>query len=52
MDNIQLRCRAHNAYEAEQYFGSLLLREGQQWTRAGASASGMDWHLITVSGFW
>ena len=25
--NIELRCRAHNAYEAEQYFGSFTLRE-------------------------
>ena len=27
VDNLQLRCRAHNGYEARQYFGSLLLRE-------------------------
>jgi hypothetical protein len=26
-DNIQLRCRAHNAYEAEQFFGPLVARE-------------------------
>ena len=25
--NIELRCRAHNAYEAEQAFGSFVLRE-------------------------
>jgi hypothetical protein len=25
--NIELRCRAHNAYEAEQFFGSCTLRE-------------------------
>jgi hypothetical protein len=25
--NIELRCRAHNAYEAEQFFGSFTLRE-------------------------
>jgi hypothetical protein len=25
--NIELRCRAHNAYEAEQYFGTLFVRE-------------------------
>lgn len=29
VENMELRCRAHNAYEAEQYFGSLLLREAQ-----------------------
>jgi 5-methylcytosine-specific restriction endonuclease McrA len=26
-DNIQLRCRAHNSYEAELFFGPLLARE-------------------------
>jgi 5-methylcytosine-specific restriction endonuclease McrA len=26
-ENLELRCRAHNAYEAEQYFGPLLIRE-------------------------
>ena len=26
-DNIALRCRAHNVYEAEQHFGSFVLRE-------------------------
>ena len=25
--NVQLRCRAHNAYEAEEWFGPLLVRE-------------------------
>ena len=24
VDNIEVRCRAHNAYEAEQYFGARL----------------------------
>ena len=31
VENLELRCRAHNMYEAEQYFGSrlpLLVREG------------------------
>jgi hypothetical protein len=27
VDNIQVRCRRHNQYEAEQYFGPLLARE-------------------------
>jgi hypothetical protein len=26
-ENLQLRCRAHNAYESEQYFGSMWVRE-------------------------
>jgi hypothetical protein len=29
VDNIELRCRAHNAFESEQYFGSFVLREWQ-----------------------
>jgi hypothetical protein len=29
-DNIQLRCRAHNQYEARLYFGDTLVRERQQ----------------------
>jgi hypothetical protein len=28
-ENVELRCRAHNAYEAEQYFGPLLMREAR-----------------------
>jgi hypothetical protein len=38
-ENVELRCRSHNAYEAEQYFGPLLVTE----TRAscgGATRSG------------
>ena len=27
VENLQLRCRAHNAYEAEEYFGGSLFRE-------------------------
>jgi hypothetical protein len=27
VENLELRCRAHNAYEAEQYFGTLFVRE-------------------------
>jgi hypothetical protein len=30
VDNIQLRCRAHNQYEARLYFGDTLARERQQ----------------------
>jgi hypothetical protein len=45
-ENLQLRCRAHNAYESEQCFGSMWVRErrdGDGWTvqlgpdRAGGS---------------
>lgn len=35
--NIQLRCRAHNAYEAEEWFGPLLVREVQPLYDVGAS---------------
>jgi hypothetical protein len=36
--NLQLRCRAHNAYEAEQWFGPLVVRElstAYEATRSG-----------------
>ena len=33
--NLQLRCRAHNAYEAEAHFGPLLLREAAVLYRLG-----------------
>ena len=29
VDNLELRCRAHNQYEAKQWFGPLLVREGR-----------------------
>ena len=35
--NIQLRCRAHNAYEAEEWFGPLIVR---------------DWHDTWANWFW
>lgn len=42
VDNLQLRCRAHNAYEAERGFGSFVLREEEvrylsQSARSGPS---------------
>jgi hypothetical protein len=42
-ENIQLRCRAHNQYEAEQWFGPLMVRElgpgpSSQWHGLRASA--------------
>jgi 5-methylcytosine-specific restriction endonuclease McrA len=42
-ENIQLRCRAHNQYEAEQWFGPLMVRElgpgpSSQWHGIRASA--------------
>ena len=37
-DNIQLRCRAHNQYEARLFFGQSFVRERREvWTRAGSS---------------
>jgi hypothetical protein len=42
-ENIQLRCRAHDQYEAEQWFGPLMVRElgpgpSSQWHDVRASA--------------
>jgi hypothetical protein len=31
VENIELRCRAHNAYESEQYVGTLFVRE-RRWS--------------------
>jgi hypothetical protein len=38
--NIQLRCRAHNAHEAEQWFGPLLFRERQPEFGLDSTVSG------------
>ena len=50
IQNLELRCRSHNAYEAEQYFGPLLIRE----TRAlwgGLTRSGPDRERENASRF-
>lgn len=42
-ENIELRCRAHNVYEAEKYFGArlpLLVREARRSTDSTATRSG------------
>jgi len=41
-ENLELRCRAHNAYEAQQYFGSLLVREASGPYDMDGTAT--DWH--------
>ena len=41
-DNLQLRCRAHNAYEAEQHFGSLWVRKREPLI-GGPSELCPDW---------
>jgi hypothetical protein len=30
-DNLSVRCKSHNSYEAEQWFGPLLVREERSW---------------------
>lgn len=35
--NLQLRCRAHNVYEAEQHFGSMFVREDECSSSRGSS---------------
>jgi hypothetical protein len=38
VENLQLRCRAHNAYEAAEWFGPMCVRESSgEWTRSGPS---------------
>lgn len=39
--NLQLRCRAHNAYEAEKYYGPLFVRETRA-TFGGSEELGPD----------
>jgi hypothetical protein len=35
VENLQLRCRAHNAYEAAEWFGPMSVRESPgEWTRS------------------
>ena len=41
--NLQLRCRAHNAYEAEQWFGPLAVREISPGYE-GLGPDLVDWH--------
>lgn len=38
--NLQLRCRAHNAYEADVHFGPLLLRETEALYQLGPDRAG------------
>ncbi len=40
--NLQLRCRAHNAYEAEEWFGPLCVRESAGATSSVWTESGVD----------
>jgi 5-methylcytosine-specific restriction endonuclease McrA len=45
VENLHLRCRAHNALEAERWFGQLpLVRErGEEWGDSCATRSGPSW---------
>jgi hypothetical protein len=42
--NLQLRCRAHNAYEAEMHFGPLLVRE-RSATYSSFQNEFASWHI-------
>lgn len=44
-ENIQLRCRAHNAYEAELHFGSFLVRE-QTLACDSVQTEFVGWHEL------
>lgn len=39
VDNLQLRCRSHNTYEARQYFGPMLFRECMPMDELGPGPS-------------
>ena len=43
VDNLELRCPAHNSYEAERWFGPLLVREtGVAWGELGLDQAPRD----------
>ena len=46
VDNIQLRCRAHNQYEARLFFGDMLVRE--RWDGGGALCIGRTRRALFV----
>jgi hypothetical protein len=48
--NIELRCRAHNAYEAELSFGSFVLRERQPAYNSVRSNRVRCWHNLRSAG--
>jgi hypothetical protein len=55
VENLELRCRAHNAYEAERLFGPFLAREDRAEFETGAGTrSGPSWarRWLSRAGFW
>jgi len=48
VDNLQLRCRAHNAYEAKACFGSWLLRE--RWVTNSVRTESVDGTTVVPGG--
>ena len=48
VENLQLRCRAHNRYEAREYFGLPLLRESSIEYELGPDRV-PHWHNIGAS---
>ena len=48
-ENIQLRCRAHNAYEAELHFGSFLVRE-ETVAYGSVQTEFVGWHDLRAIG--
>ncbi len=50
--NLQLRCRAHNAYEAQVHFGPMLLREERERYQLGPDRAGGPGDESNASGSW
>jgi hypothetical protein len=46
--NLQLRCRAHNAYEAEERFGALFLRENQLSYNSFRAGTSSNWRSLRM----
>jgi hypothetical protein len=50
--NVELRCRAHNAYESEQWFGTSFVREASQRATWAGTRSGTDFLNHRVDCVW
>ena len=52
VENVELRCRGHNAYEADLYFGHLLVRETRaSWVQLGPDRVELRRGHAAIAGF-
>ena len=48
MSNIQLRCRAHNLYEADLFFGADVVRDDKAWLALMEAAEALSDDLLAA----